>query len=111
MPSISRFVPRVQRVRHVGPQFPICPICNEPVEIETVRTDENGKTIHDECYCSGSLPTSQKGSRPMEGETRDHWQRVCKQAAIEQDPERLTGLIFEINRLFDKKEQHLRQAA
>jgi hypothetical protein len=30
--------------------FPICSICNEPVEINTAKTDEDGKAIHEECY-------------------------------------------------------------
>jgi hypothetical protein len=31
-------------------RFPICSICNEPVEINTAKTDEYGKAIHEECY-------------------------------------------------------------
>jgi hypothetical protein len=31
-------------------RFPICPICNEPVEINTAKTDENGKAVHEDCY-------------------------------------------------------------
>ena len=26
------------------------PICNEPVELKTSKTDENGKTVHEDCY-------------------------------------------------------------
>ena len=29
--------------------FP-CSICNELVELETAKTDETGKTVHEECY-------------------------------------------------------------
>jgi hypothetical protein len=36
MPTISR--------------FPICSLCNEPVELETSKTDENGRAVHEECY-------------------------------------------------------------
>jgi hypothetical protein len=27
-----------------------CSICNKPVDLETAKTDENGKTVHEECY-------------------------------------------------------------
>ena len=29
-----------------------CPICNEPVSLETSKTDEDGQAIHEECYAS-----------------------------------------------------------
>lgn len=32
------------------PRFPMCPLCDEPVELETTKTDEDGQTIHEECY-------------------------------------------------------------
>jgi hypothetical protein len=31
-------------------EFPTCSLCNEPVEIETAKTDENGLAVHEECY-------------------------------------------------------------
>jgi hypothetical protein len=27
-----------------------CSICNEPVTLETTKTDEAGKAVHEECY-------------------------------------------------------------
>ena len=27
-----------------------CPICNEPVPLETAKTDSDGKAVHEECY-------------------------------------------------------------
>ncbi len=42
MPRILHFV--------LKPQFPVCSLCNEPVEVETAKTDENGRAIHEECY-------------------------------------------------------------
>ena len=42
MHSIALFTPTVR--------LPNCSICNEPVELETSKTDENGKAIHEECY-------------------------------------------------------------
>jgi hypothetical protein len=29
-----------------------CSFCNEPVEIKTGKTDDNGKAIHEECYAA-----------------------------------------------------------
>jgi hypothetical protein len=45
----------------------------------------------------------------MQGETRERWQMLCEQAAMEQDPERLMCLIREIDQLLSEKEQRLQQ--
>jgi uncharacterized protein YlaI len=38
-------------MRHSQPiRFPVCPMCNEAVEIKTAKTDHDGKAIHEECY-------------------------------------------------------------
>jgi hypothetical protein len=44
---------------------------------------------------------------PLEGETRELWQKLCEQAATEQDPERLLQLSLEINRLLTQKESRI----
>jgi hypothetical protein len=31
-------------------EFPTCSICNEPVELETTKSNEIGEPIHEECY-------------------------------------------------------------
>jgi hypothetical protein len=39
---------------------PLCSVCNEPVDL-TAKTNEEGKTIHEECYLTqmkGSVPTA-----------------------------------------------------
>ena len=46
----------------------------------------------------------------MQGETRDRWQKLCEQAAVEQDPEKLLELAREISALLDEKEQRLHHA-
>jgi hypothetical protein len=46
----------------------------------------------------------------MQGETKERWQRLCEQAASEQDPERLIVLVREIEKLLADKEQRLRHA-
>jgi hypothetical protein len=30
--------------------LPNCSICNEPVDLKTAKTDEDGKSVHEECY-------------------------------------------------------------
>jgi hypothetical protein len=37
-----------QKRRHAG--LPDCSICNEPVDLKTAKTDEDGKGVHEECY-------------------------------------------------------------
>lgn len=44
----------------------------------------------------------------MQGETGERWRKLCEEAAIEQDPERLLQLAQEITRLLDEKEQRLK---
>ena len=46
--------------------------------------------------------------RPQEGSTMDRedkelWMRLCEQASVEQDPEKLLALVKEINHLLEKK--------
>jgi len=43
----------------------------------------------------------------MEGETGERWRKLCEQAAVEQDANKLMKLIEEINRLLESKEQRL----
>jgi hypothetical protein len=43
----------------------------------------------------------------MQGERLSEWQRLCEQAAIEQDPEKLLELVKRINTLLEEKEQRL----
>jgi hypothetical protein len=42
-------------------RLPICSLCDEPVEIETAKTDENGDAVHEDCYVVKMRP---KKSRP-----------------------------------------------
>ena len=44
----------------------------------------------------------------MKGETRELWQRLCEQAAVEQDSEKLLQLTREINRLLNEKDERLK---
>ena len=46
----------------------------------------------------------------MQGETGERWRKLCEQAAVEQDPDRLLELAQEIDRLLDEKETRLQRA-
>ena len=41
--SCPQFVPD-------APQLPRCSLCDKPVLLETSKTDEYGKALHEECY-------------------------------------------------------------
>jgi hypothetical protein len=45
-------------------QLPICPLCNEPVELETTKTNEDGEAVHEECYVLAVKARQPKPSRP-----------------------------------------------
>lgn len=32
--------------------YPICPFCQEHIELETANTDDKGRAVHEECYVS-----------------------------------------------------------
>ena len=41
----------------------VCAICNEPVKLETSKTDADGQAVHDHCYLDkicGKIPPSAK---------------------------------------------------
>jgi len=47
----------------------------------------------------------------MQGETGERWRKLCEQAAVEQDPDRLLELAQEITRLLDEKEQRIQKVS
>lgn len=43
------------------PSYLICPVCSQPVEIESAKTDEEGRPVHEGCYIfelTSQLPLS-----------------------------------------------------
>ena len=44
----------------------------------------------------------------MQGHGGEQLRKLCEEAAIEQDPQKLMELVSEINRLLDAKEQTLK---
>lgn len=47
----------------------------------------------------------------MQGQTAEQWQKLCEQAAIEQDHDKLLKLIEQITRLLEQKENRLRHTS
>ena len=45
----------------------------------------------------------------MHDQDQERWLELCRQAAIEQDPQELLKLVQEINRLLDEKQKLLKQ--
>ena len=43
----------------------------------------------------------------MQNEAKEHWMKLCEQAADEQDPKRLSELVSEICKLLDEKHDRL----
>jgi hypothetical protein len=43
----------------------------------------------------------------MQGQPKERWFQLCQQAAVEQDPVKLLGLITEINNILEEKEKRL----
>ena len=41
-------------------RFPICPLCNEPVELSSAVTNEEGKAVHEDCYTNAVKATALK---------------------------------------------------
>ena len=41
---------------------PLCPICNELVELEKSKTDEHGKAVHEDCYIAAIKGSSSPDS-------------------------------------------------
>jgi len=40
----------MQPVEIAKPEPLLCAICDKPVELETSKTDEQGRAVHEECY-------------------------------------------------------------
>lgn len=40
----------VESIELLGNAAPVCSICNSKVPLETAKTDENGRAVHEQCY-------------------------------------------------------------
>jgi hypothetical protein len=46
----------------------------------------------------------------LQGKVKERWRELCEQAAIEQDPGKLSELVAEIDRLLEEKQKRLSQS-
>jgi hypothetical protein len=70
-----------------------CPICQLPVPLETAKTDEKGRAIHEQCYVL-KLVIAEQQRRVDE---------LCRMIADEQNPAKVTELARELNQLLEAK--------
>jgi len=56
---------------------------------------------------AANLPT--QGEYLMQGESTERWQRLCEEAAMEQNSDRLMKLIKEICEMLEAKQERLQQ--
>ena len=47
-----------------------CSICNKPVDLETTKTDERGKAVHEQCYVLKHALLN--ATRPVTRKTEPH---------------------------------------
>ena len=52
-----------RKLVHLVQPFPLCPICQESVELTTARTNEDGLALHDDCYI-GILKSTVRSPQP-----------------------------------------------
>jgi hypothetical protein len=51
-----------------------------------------------------------KGKVSVKGKVKERWRELCEQAAIEQDPTKLSELVSEIDRLLEEKQNRLNKS-
>ena len=47
----------------------------------------------------------------MKGKVKERWRELCEQAALEQDPRKLSELVAEIDRLLEEKQNRLNKSS
>ena len=114
-----------------GSSEPACSICGEAVALETAKTDECGRAIHENCYVlklastvkagpgtSGDYPdTDALNSAPrlailnVEGrhattdQQREQLAYLCERIQMEQSPKEFDELVMKLYELLEQKQQ------
>jgi hypothetical protein len=64
-------------------QFPVCPLCNQTVELETTKTNEDGEAVHEECYVL-AIKAHQPKPSGRSARPADHdWLQIKKERSEE----------------------------
>ena len=50
IPISKRMSHEFSKIRTLFVSDPLCSICTKPVPLDTAKTDEGGRAIHEECY-------------------------------------------------------------
>jgi len=86
----------------------MCRICGKPVLVEAAKDDGDGKPIHEECYAV-QVQLEHAGNGVQDGKasvaTTRPWKVIAAEAKAEQDPQKLSKLVHELNQAL--KEQGL----
>jgi hypothetical protein len=45
--------------------YPTCSFCNDPLETADAKTDDDGKTMHEECYILSIIRKSTTSKSPL----------------------------------------------
>jgi len=68
---LIRFSTSLKEIRAMTlslPCFSVCSICKQSVRLETAKTDENGKPVHEDCYLQHLMASLQYPSPPHHAE-------------------------------------------
>jgi hypothetical protein len=65
------------------PKFLNCSICNEPVELESSKIDEDGKPVHEECYVQKTSAQATAGPPTTAPNDSKPTQRPIEQSVVE----------------------------
>jgi hypothetical protein len=80
-----------------------CRICDKPVAVETAKTDGAGHAIHEVCYgLKVKLEQASQSEHMREAAARS-WKVVAEEVSLEQDPQKLTELIVELNQALEEQ--------
>jgi len=69
----------------------LCRICNQPVLIETARTDSEGKAVHEDCYV-----------HEINGQRRS-WLSIATELSEEHDPTKFAELVKDLIEALDER--------
>lgn len=83
----------------------LCRICGKAISVELAKADSDGKPVHEECYTQ-KVRLQTASNAIQEGKTGTearHWKVIAKEVTREQNPEKLSELIGELNQALDEQ--------
>ena len=89
-----------KKIPPAGMSAPTCRICGKPVPVETAKADSDGKAVHQECY---ALKVKFEHSQGRHPQPTPPWRVIAEAVTREQDPNKLTKLVAELNQALDEQ--------